>query len=208
MSDKLILRYTDQERANHWVVAISFLLLALSGLALFHPTLYWLTNLFGGGPWTRILHPFIGVAMAASFFGLATKFWRFNRITDNDRQWLRQFSDVVNAREERLPPVGRYNGGQKVMFLGMVGCMAVLAVSGLLIWRPWFAPLFPIGLVRLGVMLHALAAWTLIAGLIVHVYAAIWVKGTFGAMVRGTVTREWARKHHPAWYRDVTGGGQ
>jgi formate dehydrogenase subunit gamma len=43
----------------------------------------------------------------------------------------------------------------------------------------------------------------MIAGIIVHIYAAIWIKGTVGAMVRGTVSRAWARKHHPGWYKRV-----
>jgi formate dehydrogenase subunit gamma len=50
-------RYTTPERVNHWTVAICFVLLALSGLAFFHPAFFFLTGLFGGGPWTRILHP-------------------------------------------------------------------------------------------------------------------------------------------------------
>ena len=49
-----IVRYEPATRINHWIVAISFVLLALSGLALFHPALFWLTDLFGGGSWTRI----------------------------------------------------------------------------------------------------------------------------------------------------------
>lgn len=61
--NKPILRYNANERSNHWLVAILFFLAGLSGLALFHPALFWLSNLFGGGPWTRILHPFLGVAM-------------------------------------------------------------------------------------------------------------------------------------------------
>ena len=62
-----LVRYNASERANHWVVGICFILLALSGLAFFHPAFFWLTNLFGGGPWTRILHPYIGVVMGAFF---------------------------------------------------------------------------------------------------------------------------------------------
>ncbi|HLS22113.1 MAG TPA: cytochrome b/b6 domain-containing protein, partial [Paenalcaligenes sp.] len=56
-------RYTYFQRMNHWFIALCFILLAVSGLALFHPSLYWLANILGGGTWTRILHPFIGVAM-------------------------------------------------------------------------------------------------------------------------------------------------
>ena len=60
-------RYSAGERANHWVVGICFILLALSGLAFFHPAFFPLTQLFGGGPWTRILHPYIGVVMMLFF---------------------------------------------------------------------------------------------------------------------------------------------
>jgi formate dehydrogenase subunit gamma len=204
--DQLIERYQASDRINHWVVAICFILLALSGLALFHPSMFWLTHLLGGGPWTRILHPFIGLVMFAAFAGLVWRFRQHNRIDSRDKQWLRQVRDVINNREARLPEVGRYNAGQKVLFWLMVICMLALLVTGLLIWHPYFAPGVPISLVRLGVVLHAIAAFVLIVGIIVHIYAAIWVKDTMRAMIRGTVTRAWARKHHPAWYREVTGG--
>src|ERR1700685_287994 len=81
-------RYGASTRINHWIVAISFVLLALSGLALFHPALFWLTNLFGGGPWTRILHPFIGCFMVAAFLLLSVKLWRDNMLQRRDWIWL------------------------------------------------------------------------------------------------------------------------
>lgn len=105
-------RYTPSQRSNHWAVAILFVLAALSGLALFHPALFGLSGLFGGGTWTRILHPFIGVAMFVLFLVLALRFAGHNRIEPRDRQWLRQIGDVVNNREDRLPEVGRYNAGR------------------------------------------------------------------------------------------------
>jgi formate dehydrogenase subunit gamma len=37
----------------------------------------------------------------------------------------------------------------------------------------------------------------------VHIYAALWVKGTITAMVEGWVPAAWAKKHHPRWYREV-----
>src|ERR1700741_3312589 len=103
-----IVRYTSSERLNHWIVALCFILAALSGLSMFHPSLYWLSTLFGGGPWTRILHPFIGLAMAAAFVFMALRFWRRTLIEARDRQWLRQWRDVVTDHEERLPEVGKY----------------------------------------------------------------------------------------------------
>lgn len=199
-----IARYTSIERINHWIVALTFVLTALSGLALFHPALFGLSHLFGGGPWTRILHPFIGVVMTAAFASLALRFWRQNRPEAGDGQWLRQWKDVVTNHEERLPEVGKYNAGQKVLFWVLVVCMIVLFVTGILFWQPWFAPYLPIDVVRLATLLHAAAGTIMTITIILHIYAAIWVKGSVRAMTRGTVSEAWAQRHHLAWYRDVT----
>jgi len=79
-------------------------------------------------------------------------------------------------------------------------------LTGFVFWRPYFAPAFPILLVRVAVLLHSVAALVLILAIIVHVYAAIWVRGTFRAMTRGTVSEGWARQNHPLWHQDMTGG--
>jgi formate dehydrogenase subunit gamma len=201
-----IVRYRAATRINHWIVAISFVLLALSGLALFHPAMFWLTNLFGGGPWTRILHPFLGIVMVLAFSLLAIKFWRDNYLDHNDWIWLRNIKDVVNNREDNLPEVGRYNGGQKLLFFVIVACLTVLLCSGILIWREYFSAFFSIEVVRLGALLHAFFGFVLICSIIVHIYAAIWVKGSIRAMTRGVVSPGWAWKHHRAWFRQVTKG--
>jgi formate dehydrogenase subunit gamma len=200
----VIVRYTANERTNHWIVAIAFVLAALSGLALFHPALYWLSAVFGGGPWTRILHPIIGVWMAFAFLFLSIAVWKDNRMQERDWKWLRQMKDVVNNREQRLPEVGRYNAGQKLMFVVIVICMLGLLVSGIVIWRRYFSMYFPIGIVRFAALLHAVTALVLICAIIIHIYSAIWVKGSIRAMTRGTVTPGWAWKHHRAWFRETT----
>jgi formate dehydrogenase subunit gamma len=204
MKGDMIERYQASDRINHWLTAICFVLLALSGLALFHPSLFWLTSLLGGGPWTRILHPFIGVVMFLSFLGLFLRFRRHNGLDAKDRQWLRQWRDVLNNREDALPEVGRYNGGQKALFWVMAVTVLLLLVSGIVIWQPYFAPAFNITVIRWAVLIHAVSAFVLILGIIVHVYAAIWVKGTIGAMTRGVVSRTWAKRHHPGWYKELT----
>ena len=203
---KRIIRYSAGTRINHWIVAISFVLLALSGLALFHPALFWLTNLFGGGPWTRILHPFIGCIMAAAFYLLCVKFWRDNYLQPRDWIWLRKINDVVGNREENLPDVGRYNGGQKLLFFTLVVCLIGLLLSGIVIWRVYFAEFFSVGVIRAAALAHAFLAFVLICSIIVHIYAGIWVKGSVRAMTRGWVTPGWAWKHHRAWLREVGKG--
>lgn len=198
-----IVRYTPGERTNHWIVAICFVLLALSGLALFHPAMFWLSNLFGGGTWTRILHPYIGVVLFVAFLLLVARMWSDNRMTDRDWQWVKGYRDVIANREENVPEAGRYNGGQKLVFIVQVLCVFGLLLTGIVIWRPWFAPYFPVDVARLAADLHAIFAVVMICTIIVHVYAGIWVKGSVRAMTRGTVTPGWAWKHHRAWFRDV-----
>lgn len=200
---KLIQRYTANERTNHWLIAITFILLALSGLALFHPSFSWLYFVLGGGPWTRILHPFIGVVMFVCFFVFAGHMWRNNLMTKNDYQWLRQIGDVLNNREEKLPEVGKYNAGQKLLFYVLIICMLGLILTGVVMWRAYFSMYFPIWAIRAASLLHAVFAFGIICAIIVHIYAAIWVKGSIGAMVRGTVSWGWAWKHHRAWFRSV-----
>jgi formate dehydrogenase subunit gamma len=200
-----IYRYTAGERTNHWLVAIAFVLAMLSGLALFHPAFYFLSNLFGGGTWNRILHPYIGVFLALFFFILAFQFWRYARIVPADRVWMRHIGDEIRNRDERMPEAGKFNAGQKYVFWMVVVTVPVLLISGIVIWRPWFAPYFPLPVLRIVVLIHAVVAWLMILGIIVHVYAAIWVKGSVRAMTRGTVSPAWAKHHHRAWYREMTG---
>ncbi|QBR03718.1 formate dehydrogenase subunit gamma [Paraburkholderia pallida] len=201
--DFLIERYNANERTNHWITAISFVLVALSGLAMFHPAMFWLSILFGGGQWMRLLHPFFGLVMFVSFLVLALRFWHHNLMEKSDILWLLRIQDVLSNREDRLPEVGRYNAGQKMLFVTLVFCMLVLLPTGLIIWRRYFSAYFPINAIRFAALCHATAAFVLIAGIIVHIYAGIWIKGTMGAMIRGTVTLGWARKHHPRWFREV-----
>ena len=200
-----IQRYTSHERGNHWIVAICFVLAALSGLSMFHPSMFFFADLFGGGPWARILHPFIGVVMMVFFCVIASKFWDLNKMTDADRQWMKQVKDVMMNREKDLPEIGKYNAGQKYMFWTMVVCMTLLLITGVIMWRPYFAHAFSVDLVRVAVVVHAVAAVVMVIGIIVHVYAAIWVKGTMRAMIRGDVSEAWAKHHHPGWYREVSG---
>jgi len=204
----LVRRYSVKERVNHWWVAITFILLVLSGLALFHPAFFFLVNLFGGGTWARILHPFIGVVMFMSFLGLAGRFWGQNHVTDADREWRKRFGDILANRAQDLPEIGKYNLGQKYVFWALVATIPVLLVSGVIIWQPYFAPVFPIGLIRLAAVVHALAAFIAILTIIIHIYAAIWTKGSIRAMTRGTVTAAWARHHHPGWYKEISKGSK
>ena len=194
-------RYTPGARANHWVTAICLVLLALSGLAMFNPSLFFLTVLFGGGQWTRAIHPWIGVVLFFSFAGLFFRFFRLNLWRSEDSAWLAGFNDVLTAHEERLPEVGKYNAGQKLVFWSMSLLIIVLIVSGLIIWDQYFLAYTSIPIKRVALLVHTVAAVVIICIWIVHVYAAIWVRGTIGAMTRGRVTGGWAWRHHRRWLK-------
>jgi len=203
---RLLHRYNDRERLNHWVVAILFFCAGLSGLALFHPSLFFFSNLFGGGPWTRILHPFLGVLMTLSFLGLLVRFWRHNLGEESDKAWSDNMGKLLRGDKSGMPAVGRYNPGQKRVFWLMAVSLLVLVATGITFWRPWFAPYFSIELMRIAVVLHAIAAVVLVLTTTVHIYAAIWVKGTMRAMTRGTVSESWARRNHALWYQEMKQG--
>ena len=202
---RMIVRYGANTRMNHWFVAILFFCAGLTGLAIFHPFFFPLSNLFGGGVWTRILHPFFGVAMVLGFLGLFVVLWHENLLDKTDAAWLKATPKLFQGHEEEMPPVGKNNAGQKLVFWSAALCLAVLLVTGFMFWQPWFADFFSVPLRRVAVLLHAAAATVLILTIITHIYAAIWVKGSVQAMTRGTVSEGWARFHHPLWWRRMTG---
>ena len=201
-TDPSLQRYSLWNRLNHWLVAISFVLLVLSGLPFFHPFFWSLTGLFGGPTMTRILHPWIGLFMAVMFVILAISFFRESLMRRHDIQWLKQIRDVLSNRAERLPPVGKNNAGQKLVYWIMLGSIALLLITGVLIWQPVVGQAVPITLRRLASMGHAYVAFLAIITLIIHIYSGIWVKGSFQAMVRGRVSKAWARHHHSLWYEE------
>jgi formate dehydrogenase subunit gamma len=197
-------RYTARERANHWLVAICFVLMALSGLAFFHPACWPFTQLFGGGVWTRILHPFIGVLMVIAFAFMFVHFRVLNRMTPADWEWMKRVGEIARGNDRNMPAQGKYNGGQKLMFWAMAACLLLMALSGIIMWRAFFT--FPVTLVRLASVIHAGIGAMFIGFIFIHIYAAIWTTGTMSAMVYGTVPRAWAKQHHANWYRQMTGG--
>jgi formate dehydrogenase subunit gamma len=190
-------------RINHWITAICFVLLLLSGLAMFDPMLFWLSGLFGGGQWTRTLHPWIGTVLALSYAGMIVQFWRDNLWNRDDIAWLGAIRRVLGNEEEGVPEIGRFNAGQKAVFWSMALLVPVLLVTGLVIWEAYFASYTTVGQRRIAVLIHSAAAVFAIVIWIVHVYAAIWVRGSVRAMTQGYVTAGWAWRHHRKWLRGL-----
>ena len=200
---KMIVRTKFIDRACHWTVVICFFLVALSGISFFFPTLQWLTQTFGTPQMGRILHPFFGIAIFVALMFMFVRFVHHNIPDKKDIPWLLNIVEVLKGNEHKVADVGNYNAGQKMMFWSIMSMIFVLLVTGVIIWRPYFAPAFSIPVIRFALMLHSFAAVALIVVIMVHIYAALWVKGTITAMVEGWVTSAWAKKHHPRWYREV-----
>lgn len=199
-----ILRHGNRERVVHWAIAIAFVFLFLSGLAMFSPFFFWISSLFGGGQFMRLLHPFCGVALLLLFYPYAFALRKDNRWTPADSNWVAHMFEYMK-KNVHFPDTGKYNAGQKLMYWSMVPIIAVLSATGVLLWQPWFAPHFPAELRRAAGLAHAIFAFVMFVGIGVHWYAAYWTRGSIRSMVRGTVSQAWARYHHPAWFRNITG---
>jgi formate dehydrogenase subunit gamma len=200
-----LVRHPVSSRVIHWSVAIFFILALLSGFAIYSAWLYpWLTPLFGGGPMTRLLHPWFSVAFVA-LFAVQFVHWlgpmTWNR---DDGRWMKRMrSYVANADEVEPAYVEFFNAGQKLYFWTIAITAVLFLLSGIPIWFP---ATFGRMAVAIGYVVHDVAALVMLVGFIVHVYEGTASQpGTFSSMTRGTVARRWAWTHHPAWYRRATG---
>jgi formate dehydrogenase subunit gamma len=200
-----LLRHPVYTRVLHWSVAIFFILALLSGFAIYSPWLYRaLTPLFGGGPSTRMLHPWFSLGFVVCFAFQLLNWLEPMTWTPDDRRWVKQIRTYVTNAEAVEPEyVDFFNGGQKLYFWVIVASAAVFLITG---FPMWFPKTFGRITVDISYVLHDIAALAMLAGFIVHLYEGTGAQpGTFQAMTRGTVERRWAWTHHPAWYRRATG---
>jgi formate dehydrogenase subunit gamma len=198
-----VIRNTAAMRVNHWITGGCFVLLLLSGLSMFHPLLFFLSGLFGGGQWTRAIHPWIGCVLLLSYAGMIIQYWRDNIWGRDDIAWMGAIGRVLTNEEEGVPEVPRFNAGQKFVFWSMALLVPILFLSGIVIWEIYFSGYTTIEQQRIAVLIHSLAAIAAIIVWIIHVYAAIWVRGSVRAMTRGYVTPGWAWRHHRKWLRSL-----
>jgi formate dehydrogenase subunit gamma len=135
----MLTRNTAAARINHWITGGCFVLLMLSGLSMFDPTLFFLSQLFGGGQSARAIHPLIGIVLVISYAGLIVQFWRDNLWSRDDIAWMGAISHVLSNDEEGVPEVDRFNAGQKFVFWSMALLVPVLFVTGVMIWDVYFS---------------------------------------------------------------------
>jgi formate dehydrogenase subunit gamma len=167
---------------------------------MFHPILFFLSGLFGGGQWARAAHPWFGVLLLVSWIGMIIQFWRTNLPNRDDVAWSKAIVQVATNDDEHVPPVGRNNAGQKGVFWAMTFLIPVLFFTGLLIWEVYFGDATSIPVQRAAVLIHSTCAFLAILVFIVHVYAGIWIRGSVRSMTQGYVTPGWAWRHHRKWF--------
>lgn len=201
-----IQRYTFRERICHWLTGLSYTYCLCTGLAFYTPYLFWLAVALGGGPTSRFWHPVIGILFAVAAVWMHG-IWRDDmRITGIDREWLDKSKEYATNHDDRVPPQGRFNAGQKVFYWAMFYGALVLLISGFVIWFPEYIPSGLRWIRQWAIVIHEGAALITIGAFIIHVYMGVFVvPGSTTAITVGYVSRDWARTHHRLWYDQVAG---
>ncbi|KLU63395.1 formate dehydrogenase, cytochrome b556(fdo) subunit [Peptococcaceae bacterium CEB3] len=209
-----VLRFTRGERFSHWVHAISFFLLLITGLGIlslwFRPVLV----LFGGVQAARVIHRvvaviFVVVVAAMFFIGDPRYHWEWLKsaftLTKSDRQHVGAFSKEFFGGHGEYPPQGKFNGGEKINSLLTIFGSIFITLSGIIMW---FRGSFPPGVVRWAYPVHDLSMFVMTAAVIGHMYLGLLhpdSRASIFGMLNGYVPVKFAKSHHAAWYNEVKG---
>jgi formate dehydrogenase subunit gamma len=210
MSGIRILRFTAIERFAHWLMAGSFIVLALTGLNLVLGRMIILPWLGEGAfstmtHWGKLSHNYVGWAF---MLGLIMSFmvWVAHNAPDKvDVEWIKQGGGLFKKGVH--PPAKKFNAGQKVIFWCTTLGGAALSLTGLML-------LFPgVQILGLGAtqadwqfyqLIHGLVAAGLSFIIIAHIYiGSVGMEGAFDAMGKGEVDLNWAKEHHSLWVEEV-----
>lgn len=207
---RLIERFNGFERATHWTLAITFVLLALSGIVILwgkHIVLPWLG--YTGFSWLTIvsknLHNFVGPLFIFSVVVMALLFMKDNLPRSYDIDWMKRLGGMFDKSGAESPS-GRFNAGEKVVYwAGVVGLGAVVSVTGLILDFPnWNQGREAMQQAN---VIHAVAAVFFIAMIMGHAYlGTIGMQGAYRAMRDGYVDETWAKEHHSIWYEEIKAG--
>jgi formate dehydrogenase subunit gamma len=207
-SGRLIERFTLVERWAHWVMAISFCVLAVSGLVIlfgkhvllpvFGYTLFaWLSSLM------KNLHNFVAPLFIVSLLVFIVIYIKDNLPEKGDMAWMMNGWKMFKG--EHLPS-GRFNAGEKAWFWGGVVLLClIVSISGLILLFPNFDQLRVT--MQQASVVHAIAAILVMAAGLGHIYmGTVGVEGAYGNMRDGMTDETWAKEHHQYWYEDVKSG--
>lgn len=205
-----IVRFTLWERVLHWTTAISFLILAFTGLALLFGR-YLLIPILGHNAFSfiaagaKLLHNFVGPLFIVCTLAMFFTFVKDNIWRDYDWDWLKRFGGLL-SKGHNEPKSHRFNAGEKAWFWGGLSLLGlVVGISGLVLDFPNFDQTRQT--MQWANMVHLIGATLFMVGAIGHIYmGTIGMKGAFSAMAKGDVDETWAKEHHYYWYEDVKAG--
>ena len=199
-----LLRFDRWDRTVHWATAISFLLLALSGLILLFGKVV-LLPLLGHGlfswlaAFSKFVHNFVGPLFVLCSIIMVLRFARKNLFRRIDWQWLRQGGGLVSHKHV---PADYFNAGEKIWFWGGVVLLGVLmSISGLILDFVNFGQTRY--QLQLAHYLHLTAGTLYMVAALGHIFiGTLGTPGAYQAMRHGTVDESWAEAHHSLWYEE------
>jgi formate dehydrogenase subunit gamma len=203
-------RFTPFERAAHWTNAITFVVLAVSGLVMAFGKFVLLPviggTLFGWLTYAlKTAHNFAGPLFAVSLVVVIVTFIRDNLPRAEDAAWVARAGGMFGGAEV---PSHRFNAGEKLLFWGGVFVLGLIVVgSGLFLDKLVPGFVFTRGEMQVAHMVHASAAVLMMAAFLGHIYmGTLGMKGAYSAMRTGYVDEAWAREHHALWAEDIQAG--
>lgn len=205
---RLIERFPRYERVVHWLTAGSFVILALTGLAMLfgkHVVIPVIGHsLFG---YLMVLgknvHNFIGPLFAASMLAMIAIWARDNVWHNIDALWIRKAGGLLTGEHV---PSGRFNFGEKTWFwIGVTILGLTVVISGFVMNFPNFGQTR--NDMQIANVIHAVSAIVMLLLSFGHIYmGTIGAHGAFDSMKTGYVDETWAKEHHEQWYNDVKAG--
>ncbi|MGS0691306.1 formate dehydrogenase subunit gamma [Shewanella sp. 0m-8] len=198
----MILRHKLFDRICHWFVVATGLVTFLTGFAFFFPSFQWLGSIAGTPQMARFVHPIAGLMMCLPLMVMLVRYYHHNKWEKNDLKWMLAIKDVMFENEDKIPAIGHYNPGQKVLFRTFVVTSIALTITGIMMWQPYFAPYFESSAIEWAILIHAVSALIMLIFVIVHFWMATWVEGSVAGMLYGYVSRAWCKKHHPNMLND------
>jgi len=208
-SGRTILRFNVLERGNHWMVASTFIILALSGLNLTFGR-HILLPIVGPeaftaiSQWGKYAHNFLAFPFTLGLVIMLLIWLKDNIPNARDLAWFKAGGGLIGKEH---PQAGRFNGGQKMVFWITVLGGAVVAVSGYLLVFPFFFT--DVAGMQLSHIIHSLLSVLMIAAMLAHIYiGSIGMDGAFDAMGTGQVDLNWAKQHHGLWAQEELAKGR
>ncbi len=196
-------RFTSFERFAHWLTAISFVLLGLTGLNITFGKLL-LMPLIGRDAFgdfsalCKYIHNFVSFAFVIGLILIAIQWMKDNIPGKVDVIWLKEGGGFIKGKH---PPAGRFNAGEKLVFWFALGAGSAVAVSGYLLLFPFYVT--DIAGMQIAQVIHAIIALFFIAVILGHIYiGTLGMEGAFEAMGTGSVDLNWAEEHHGLWVEE------